>query len=531
MKKRIMTVWLLVAMSFVAGCGNGGNDKEVGEAVNSTEMIETSEEQIPEEEIDEVEVLDQIAGTSILGRITYAGDSYTWEEVGVTIPQAWTDKYIVKEEANGVSFYHKASNEKDENFGFLCGIYRSDAYLNSGAGETLVAYSDAGMLYYMMQPTDVTAYLEDETILAEYSELMQYVDWMIGSMEIRTEGVHYDVGQYEIPVSSILPLEEHHVVNMTNNQLWIARNEIYARHGKIFQNEYLASYFGACSWYEPKEGKTEVGERELNEVEIANLKLIVAAEEAYAKEHLYPKQYLIGDEIEAELYTSQEKQHISYDVIEDADGEYECLLKIDDKVYDLNDYTSIITPIQDVFYLTDIAYYDNKLEIAILDNGPSADPVTYFFRYDGELQYVGEVQGFPFADYGNNYYDGFSGQNSVIGTNRVDLIESAYVYSYYWYNSEEGKLAQMERISSKYTWYDAHELYEDIPIYYSPATKSPMLTLKAGEFVYFIETDCKEWILVRGANGVEGYIRVKDGQVLNIGLPAEEVFSELYFFG
>ena len=472
-----------------------------------------------------------MAGSSILGRITYVGESYAWEEVSITIPQAWAGKYIVKENADGVSFYHKASNEKDGNSGFVCGIYRSDEYLNSGTGETLVAYSDTGVLYYMMQPTDVTAYLEDEDILAEYSELMQYVDWMGGSMEIRAGDVHYDVSQYEIPVSSILLLEQHHVVNMTNNQLWIARNEIYARHGKIFQNEYLASYFEACSWYEPKDGKTEVGERELNEVEIANLKLIVEAEEAYAKEHPYPRQYLAGEEVEAELYASQEKQHVRYEVKENGEWEYDCLLTIDDNVYRLNDYINIITPEEEVFYLTDIAYYDNKLEIAILDNGPSADPVTYFFQYDGELNYVGEVQGFPFADYGNNYFDGFTGQNSVIGTTRVDLIESAFVDAYYWYNSEEGTLERMERISSKFTGYEAHELYVDIPVYYSADVKSPMLTVKAGETVYFIETDCKEWILVRGANGVEGYIQVKDGQVLNIGVPAEEVFSELYFFG
>jgi len=350
-------------------------------------------------------------------------------------------------------------------------------------------------------------------------------------MEIRAEGVHYDVSQYEIPVSSILPLEEHHVINMTNNQLWIARNEIYARHGKIFQNEYLASYFGACSWYAPKEGKTEVSERELNEVEITNLELIVAAEEEYAKEHPYPKQYLVGEEIEAELYAPDEKQRISYEVLTDANGEYQYILTIDAKEYDLKEYVMMATPVEDVFYLTDIAYYDNKLEIAILDDGPSDDPITYFFQYDGELQYVGEVQGFPFADYGNNYFDGFTGQNSVIGTTQVDLIETAYVYSYYWYNSNETTLEKTERVSSAYTRYDAHELYEDIPIYFEPNENSPMLTLKAGEQVYFIETDCKEWILVRGTNGVEGYIQVKDGQVLNINLPAEEVFSELYFFG
>ena len=531
MKKRVRIACLFICLVMMTGCG--GKENEQGEAIGSTEMIVSTEVSATETGTEVTESLDEkiLEGTSTLGRIAYPGECFVWEEVSITIPQAWEGKYVVKEDANGASFYQAASNEKEESMGFLCGIYRSEQYSDSGAGEELVAYTDEGMLYYVLEPTDVTCYAEDEAILNEYDEMMQYVDWIAGSMEIMAENVHYDVSQYEIPTSSIFLLEPYHLANLSNNELWIARNEIYARHGKIFQNEYLAAYFDACSWYEPKEGKTEVTERELNEVEIANLKLIVAAEETYAKEHPYPKQYAVGEELEATLYGTKEKQRICYEVTVGDNWDNQCILTIDDTAYDLEDYVTLITPVEDVFYLTDIAYYDEKLEIAVLDNGPSADPVTYFFQYDGKLHYVGEVQGFPFEDYGNNFFDGFTGQNSVLGTSQIDLIESAFVYTYYWYNTNEGTLESMERVRSEYTWYDAHELYVDIPVYYRPNTDSPILTLQAGQDVYFIVTDCKEWILVRGANGVEGYIQVKDGQILNIGLPAEEVFSELYFFG
>lgn len=526
MKKRMISLCLLLCMVIVSSCKgeNGGQANE--RTVDSTEMNGTTETQMTEIETEDTEFSEEIR---TVGRISYAGESFNWQDVRITIPQAWKDKYVVKEDANGVSFYQTASNEKEESMGFLCGIYRSNQYSNSGTGETLVAYTDDGMLYYVLEPTDVTCYVEDEAILDEYDEMMQYVDWIAGSMEIDAQNAHYDVKQYEIPVSSILYLEPYHVVNLSNNELWIARNEIYARHGKIFQSEYLNVYFESCSWYEAKEGKTEVTERELNEVEIANLKLIVAAEEAYAKEHPYPKQYAVGEEIEMSLYESQEKQHICYEVV--PEDEYNCVLTINDKAYELADYVTMTTPIEDVFYITDIAYYDEKLEIAVMDNGPSDDPVTYFFQYDGKLHYVGAVQGFPFEDYGNNFFDGFTGQNIVVGTSQVNLIESAFVHTYYWYNSDEGALEQMERISSEYTWPDGHELYMDIPIYYSPDEKAPVLTLQAGEVVYFVATDCKEWILVRSASGVEGYIHVKNGRIMNIGLPAEEVFSELYFFG
>ena len=51
----------------------------------------------------------------------------------------------------------------------------------------------------------------------------------------------------------------------------------------------------------------------------------------------------------------------------------------------------------------------------------------------------------------------------------------------------------------------------------------PENTRETGESCF---KDGQEWILIRGSDGTEGYIQVKDGEILNIGLPAEEVFSD-----
>lgn len=528
MRKRGMAVLMLACMSLIAGC-SAGTDEIYDESVYDTETELAAE--MVRMGTEDIAAASETDETSISGRLIYAGAAYTWEEITVTIPKEWEDKFVVKEDGNGFSIYQIASNEVDVALGLLCGVYRSDQYSNSGMGETLVAYTDEGLLYYMVQPTDVNCYTEDEAVAEEYMDMMSCVEWIAGSIRIAGEHVHYDAVQYEIPVSSVMLLEEQHVANLTNNELWIARNEIYARHGKIFQNEYLNAYFNSCSWYEAKDGKNEISERELNEVEIANLKMIVAAEEAYAKEHPYPKQYMAGEEIEIALSDTEKAQRVYYEVTVGEDWENTCVLTIDETAYNLADFITLFTPVEDVFYVTDISQYDGYLEIAILDNGPSDDPVTHFFQYHGELQYIGEVQGFPFEDYGNNGLDGFTGQNAVMGTGRTDLIETAYVEAYYWYNSQEQAIEPMNLVSYGYKWFDAHELYVDIPVYYCKDENAPALTLQAQEEVFFIATDCKEWILVRGKDGVQGYIYVKDGQILNIGRPAEEVFSELYFFG
>ena len=68
-------------------------------------------------------------------------------------------------------------------------------------------------------------------------------------------------------------------------------------------------------------------------------------------------------------------------------------------------------------------------------------------------------------------------------------------------------------------------------MYYSMDEAAPTITMQPQEEVYFIQTDNKEWIFIRSKDGVEGYIHVEDGKITNLGLPAEEVFSDLYFFG
>ena len=41
------------------------------------------------------------------------------------------------------------------------------------------------------------------------------------------------------------------VDNMSNYDLYFARNEIYARHGRMFNNSDLQDYFNSKSWYNP----------------------------------------------------------------------------------------------------------------------------------------------------------------------------------------------------------------------------------------------------------------------------------------
>ena len=65
---------------------------------------------------------------------------------------------------------------------------------------------------------------------------------------------------------------------MSADTLRLARNEIYARHGWIFESEDLSEYFNSMSWYEGIYTKDEFDESWLNKYERANVDLIKSYE-------------------------------------------------------------------------------------------------------------------------------------------------------------------------------------------------------------------------------------------------------------
>lgn len=60
----------------------------------------------------------------------------------------------------------------------------------------------------------------------------------------------------------------------------IARNEIFARKGKIFDDPELQAYFESCSWYEGKNSQYEYSEY-ISEIEAYNVQLIREYEEEH----------------------------------------------------------------------------------------------------------------------------------------------------------------------------------------------------------------------------------------------------------
>ena len=83
---------------------------------------------------------------------------------------------------------------------------------------------------------------------------------------------------YVLPDSSSRTYSESELRELTNYELYIARNEIFARHGRMFNNEDLQAYFGSKDWYHPTVAADDFDESVFNSSEKQNIETMAKIE-------------------------------------------------------------------------------------------------------------------------------------------------------------------------------------------------------------------------------------------------------------
>lgn len=84
--------------------------------------------------------------------------------------------------------------------------------------------------------------------------------------------------EYIFSDSSEKRLKENDVKKLSSAQCRLAKNEIYARHGRLFQDESLQNYFDKKSWYSGYIEPDDFDESVFNKTEKANIKLLAKYE-------------------------------------------------------------------------------------------------------------------------------------------------------------------------------------------------------------------------------------------------------------
>lgn len=80
--------------------------------------------------------------------------------------------------------------------------------------------------------------------------------------------------EYVLPDSANRKLKKSDLKGLSKEELRIARNEIYARHGRMFDDKNLQKYFDSQSWYEGTVPASEFSEDVLSSVEKKNVAFI-----------------------------------------------------------------------------------------------------------------------------------------------------------------------------------------------------------------------------------------------------------------
>lgn len=122
--------------------------------------------------------------------------------------------------------------------------------------------------------------------------------------------------QYVIADSDRRYLTEGEAYQYGFEQLYLARNEIFARHGYDFASDFLRDYFARCSWYQVRPGFKDPS---LSAIESANVDLILKVEKAQGGPYISGKPILPGDggsgEI-ADIFSYSSEQSLSRTILQ-----------------------------------------------------------------------------------------------------------------------------------------------------------------------------------------------------------------------
>lgn len=123
-----------------------------------------------------------------------------------------------------------------------------------------------------VKPQDSDDYIQDVS-LDEFSIGGSSDDSSASDNAEAAEVAMEDSNGYILPDSDSRKLKKSDLAGMTAQQLSYAKNEIYARHGRVFKSSELQDYFNQKDWYEKND---DFKDEDLSKKEAENTKFIAA---------------------------------------------------------------------------------------------------------------------------------------------------------------------------------------------------------------------------------------------------------------
>ena len=167
--------------------------------------------------------------------------------------------------------------------------------------------------------------------------------------------------------------------------------------------------------------------------------------------------------------------------------------------------------------------------LAIFDHGPSGDPLTTFFRYDGDMLV-------PAGEIDNDIRTmELEEQGMIKGSSRVWIIQTDSFVAHWIWNGTEMVLREEEEYEfNGYKWEEdpyPTVLLKNLVVYEERSESSRAVTMKP-QPVDIMRTDRKEWIYLEAEDGTKGWFRVVEHKVPSLdNAGVDEVFEGLSHAG
>ncbi len=222
--------------------------------------------------------------------------SYIRDEYDDTIKMINSGVYERIKTANGEEIYRDGTRIRAI---MVPSDASTDGYLKeffyTYAGDLYFAYyesSDANRLYFAGDSLirwrySVNARDAQNAVNYDLENSSEYKNWELNTLRegnyylsiCAAESENYTNTDYILPDSDCTYLSKSDLYGLSAEECRLARNELYARHGRFFDDEGIQAYFNSKDWYTGRIAPSDFEESMLNDYEVYNRDLIVSYEE------------------------------------------------------------------------------------------------------------------------------------------------------------------------------------------------------------------------------------------------------------
>ena len=219
-----------------------------------------------------------------------------YSEYEVTLPADWSGKYEVEQDGADCVFYQKAARaEGYSGVIFIISRYEDSSYKELPHFEVLGTGNQAAFIWNLPSGEEYEG--GTQAVIEEYRDMTGDLDWIRSNIRVLANGegpAETDaiqildpqaqqpsdpaaVGEsgYILADSATRALTDADVTGLSYDDLQMAINEIYARHGRIFQTESINSHFASQPWYHGTLTAEEFDESVFSATEAENIQFLL----------------------------------------------------------------------------------------------------------------------------------------------------------------------------------------------------------------------------------------------------------------